>query len=50
MVVVKTCEKLGAIEEALNIALDPVTYGVFPGRNASVALLVALERESNFEG
>ena len=50
MVVIRTCEKLGVIEEALNMTLDPVKYGLFPQRNASVALLVALERERNAEG
>ncbi len=50
MVVIKTCERLGVMEEALKMALDPVKYGIFPRRNASVALLVAFERECNVEG
>ena len=50
MVVIKTCKRLGAMEEALTMVCNPVKYGLFPARNASAALLVALEKEGNIEG
>ena len=50
MIVFRKCVDLGVPKEAVKIAADKVKYGIFPKRNATHTLLMALVAKQDFEG
>ena len=50
MVIIRTCLKLGVPEEALQIAMDPVKYGMFPFKKGIHTLLLAFTERQDTEG
>ena len=49
-VVITTCQRLGVHEEALEMIMDPVKYGLFPMRKAIDALLQCCVQEEDIQG
>ena len=49
-IVIATCQRLGAHEDALKMVTDPVKYGLFPMDNAMDALLQSCALKEDIQG